>query len=84
MRSEWNRSLTESSVDRPAIPIDPPILRIMLKSDDAAPLSRPFGHAGRGDSGKRSHDERLTHRADDKRNIELRSRKIRIEMNIKK
>ena len=42
IRSEWNRSLTDSSVDNPAIPIDPPILRIMLKRAEAAPLSRPF------------------------------------------
>jgi hypothetical protein len=35
MRFEWKRSLTESSVESPAIPIDPPMLRIMLKSADA-------------------------------------------------
>ena len=84
IRSEWNRSLTDSSVDSPAIPIDPPILRIMLKSAEAAPLSRPFVMPDVVSSRQRNHDERLAERANDEREIELRSGKIGIEMNIRK
>ena len=36
MRSEWNRSRTESNVDSPAIPIDPPILNTVSGPKDIA------------------------------------------------
>lgn len=55
----------------------------MLKSADAAPLSRSLAMPEVVTGGKGSHDERLARRADDQLDIALWPRKSGIEMNIK-
>ncbi|MBB5339569.1 hypothetical protein HDF13_001902 [Edaphobacter lichenicola] len=37
MRAEWKRSLTESNVESPAMPIEPPMFLIVLKIAQAEP-----------------------------------------------